>query len=104
MSVVAYPGALYIFHFYWKKTCCGHNYLSVLSLSSSIANSFGFEFNCFLYLSPNELCCGESDSQDAWTALMCAAQLGHADCVRLLLDSGADTEAKNHVRPRSFID
>ena len=29
---------------------------------------------------------------------MCAAGKGHADCVRVLLDAGADKEAKGHVR------
>ncbi len=34
-------------------------------------------------------------AQDGETALMWAA--GHADCARLLLDAGADTEAKDKV-------
>ena len=33
-----------------------------------------------------------------FTALMLAAEGGQTDCVRLLLDSGADKEAKNIVR------
>ena len=37
-------------------------------------------------------------AQDGETALMCAATRGHADCVRVLLDAGADKEAKNKVR------
>ena len=32
------------------------------------------------------------------TALMAAAEKGHTECVRLLLDSGADKEAKNNAR------
>ncbi len=32
------------------------------------------------------------------TALIDAAACGHADCVRLLLDAGADTEVKDKVR------
>jgi hypothetical protein len=32
---------------------------------------------------------------------MLAARKGHAECVRLLLEAGADTEAKNDVRRRS---
>ncbi len=32
------------------------------------------------------------------TALMTAAEKGHADCVRLLVDVGADKEAKDNVR------
>ena len=37
-------------------------------------------------------------SQGGWTALMRAAIEGHADCVRLLLDAGADMDAKHNVR------
>ncbi len=33
-------------------------------------------------------------AQDGCTPLICAAENGHADCVRLLLDAGADKEAK----------
>ncbi len=29
---------------------------------------------------------------------MCAVRWGRADCVRLLIDAGADKEAKNNVR------
>ncbi len=36
--------------------------------------------------------------QDGWTALISAAYKGHADCLRLLLDAGADMNAKNRVR------
>ena len=34
------------------------------------------------------------------TALAGAADRGHADCVRLLLDAGADENVTNHVRVR----
>ncbi len=37
-------------------------------------------------------------SQSEYTALMFAAARGHADCARLLLDAGADKNAKNEVR------
>ncbi len=37
-------------------------------------------------------------SQDGYTALISAAAYGHADCVRLLIDAGANKEAKNGVR------
>jgi hypothetical protein len=36
--------------------------------------------------------------QFGMTALMPAASNGHADCARLLLDAGADKEAKDKVR------
>ena len=35
--------------------------------------------------------------QDGSTALIIAASNGHADCVRLLLDAGADASAKDGV-------
>ena len=37
-------------------------------------------------------------AQDGWTALIRAGYNGHADCVRLLLDAGADKNAKANVR------
>ncbi len=37
------------------------------------------------------------------TALMFAAQYGHADCARLLLDAGADTNAQDKVRARAGV-
>jgi ankyrin repeat protein len=40
----------------------------------------------------------ESDAQDGSTVLIWAAANGHTDCVRLLIDAGADKEARNHVR------
>ena len=46
--------------------------------------------------------CVEFDLQDGYTALIFAAEYGHADCVRLLLDVGADTGANNNVRRRSL--
>jgi ankyrin repeat protein len=48
---------------------------------------------------------GKFDSQGGYTALMWAAGNGHADCVRLLIDAGADKEAKDHVRVgRCFVE
>ncbi len=37
-------------------------------------------------------------AQDGWTALMYAARVNHSDCVRLLLDAGADTNVKDKAR------
>ena len=50
------------------------------------------------------LCVGifEAHAQDADTALVHAVRWEHADCVRLLLDAGADTNAKNEVHDRSL--
>ena len=36
--------------------------------------------------------------QDGWTALMAAAQNGHREVVELLLQHGADANAKDKVR------
>jgi ankyrin repeat protein len=41
---------------------------------------------------------GECVSQGRWTALIRAAMNSHADCARLLIDAGADKEAKTNVR------
>ena len=38
-------------------------------------------------------------SQDGFTALMFAAQEGYADCLKALLEEGADKEAKDEVCP-----
>ena len=40
----------------------------------------------------------ESDSQDEFTALIQAAGNGRAECARLLIDAGADKEARDRVR------
>jgi hypothetical protein len=42
--------------------------------------------------------CGESDSQFGETALMRAASNDHTDCVHMLIDAGADKDAKGYVR------
>ena len=36
--------------------------------------------------------------QAGWTALLWAAENGRMDCARLLLDAGADKNAKSNVR------
>jgi ankyrin repeat protein len=37
-------------------------------------------------------------TQGGETALICAAYEGHIDCVRLLVEAGADKNAKSNVR------
>jgi ankyrin repeat protein len=37
-------------------------------------------------------------AQEGWTTLSLASLNGQTDCVRLLLESGADKDAKNNVR------
>jgi hypothetical protein len=39
-------------------------------------------------------------SQDGLTSLVIAGEHGHVDCVRLLIDSEADKDAKDQVRRR----
>ena len=39
----------------------------------------------------------------AVTPLMLAAMMGNADCVRLLIDGGANTEARDMVRAIEFV-
>ncbi len=36
--------------------------------------------------------------QSGWTPLICAAESGKADCARLLLDAGAETDTHDEVR------
>ena len=43
------------------------------------------------------------DSQFGETALQLAARNGHLEVAQLLLDTGADKDAKNNVRPDSSI-
>ena len=40
-------------------------------------------------------------AQSGYTALIYAAHYGRADCARLLLDAGADKNAKANVRARA---
>jgi hypothetical protein len=79
----------------------------MLKLSDAIFHFFFSDINllrCFVIYLP--FCMAASAAahwhllraQDGWTALICAGYHGKADCVRLLLGSGADTEAKDNVR------
>ena len=45
----------------------------------------------------------DSHSQNGETSLFRAAANSHEDCVRLLLDAGADQDAKNIVRRPSLL-
>ena len=49
------------------------------------------------------VCVGGPVLQNGFTALICASDRGQTDCVRLLLDAGADKEAKSNVRRRSLF-
>jgi hypothetical protein len=39
-----------------------------------------------------------SETQDGATALMLSAKFGHAKCLRMLLEKGADKDARGKVR------
>ncbi len=56
-------------------------------------------FTLILFLCPPALSRAGGASQNGSTALIYAVQYHHANCVRLLLDAGADAEAKDRVRP-----
>ncbi len=49
------------------------------------------------------MCIGKYDSQDGDTALICAAKRRFVDCVQLLIDAGADKDAKDNVRRQSLL-
>ncbi len=55
----------------------------------------------FMRLSAIRVLCAHVQVQG--TALIRAATQGHADCVRLLLDVGADKDAQDKVRCRSLL-
>ncbi len=69
----------------------------LFSFSLSLFLRCHFTVQSSLGMWPYE-CGDESDSQLRLTALMHTATMGHADCVRLLIDAGADKEAKDAVR------
>ena len=46
---------------------------------------------------------GAAAAQDGMTALIRAAGYGHADCMQLLLDAGADKNAQDKVRARAGV-
>jgi ankyrin repeat protein len=57
---------------------------------------FMFSYHPFMCSYP------DAKSQLGQTALQSAAEKGHTDCVRLLLEAGADKETKDIVRVRPF--
>ena len=98
----------------WNQTTLMQG-LSLLPLLFCIRiNGFTRVFPCvvvllFLDLRTNHalllvlcVCGGNSISQDRATALMRAAVHGHTDCAQLLIDAGADKEAKNNVHHLSL--
>jgi hypothetical protein len=49
------------------------------------------------------LACEDSDLQWGATALINAALCNKINCARLLIDAGADKDAKNYVRRQSLL-
>ena len=47
--------------------------------------------------------CSAGGLQGGLTALICAAEYGHTSCARLLIDAGADKDAKDEVRFQSLL-
>jgi hypothetical protein len=77
-----------LFCIYFHQFTCG------------IAVSF-LHFTCCWWWQCVGIC--KFDSQHGWTALIGAAHECQADCVRLLIDAGADKDAKDNVRARSLL-
>jgi hypothetical protein len=69
------------------------------SLICSYVHRFAshFESHCCVVCILVHLTFADSNAQNGYTPLIWAAWNGHADCARLLLDAGADKEAKCNV-------
>ncbi len=59
-------------------------------VAAAIAGSFCMHMLLFIFC--------KNRPQNGFTALIHAAMRGHIECVRLLLDAGADKEGKDEVR------
>ncbi len=77
--------------------------ISIQFLSSFSRNSQSICISYCVCKSASAVCGGESDSQSEWTALISAALSGNAECVRPLIDAGADTNVKDMVGRRSLL-
>ena len=100
-------------HVFFRYLCLSLS-LDLLFSISPVVSTFRARFTNF---SPHShyilrylfYCAGEcnfrliADSQGGRTALMYAASHGNADCVRLLIDAGADKEVKGNVRAGSLL-
>jgi hypothetical protein len=78
-------------------------FLQVIRIEASVKIQMGIP-TCFNYCFIFDLKVAfEQLAQGGWTALILAARWGHTDCVQLLLDAGADKNAADNVRGRSFL-
>jgi len=68
----------------------GHPFVSFLLFVIALSTCINFAWNHLIL-------------QDGAAALMMAADNGHSDCVRMLIDAGADKEAKSKVRIDRFV-
>jgi hypothetical protein len=89
------------------RTCVSCEYMMLSA--GSITNAYAWRVNVPIHVDADCAMCvcnggvcwwfdGDSSSQTGSTALIWAAANGHTECVRLLIDAGADTEAQIAVR------
>jgi hypothetical protein len=76
--------------------------------SIAMINCLSRFFNSLIALmlrcvSPLHICCTHTCAQTGSTALIWAGRYGRADCLRLLLDAGADKDASDKVYPFGCI-
>ena len=64
---------------------------------------FVVHFDVFLQRRWRFLFFDEYNSQYGWTALIWAALKSHTDCLRLLIDAGANKDARDDVRCWSLL-
>jgi hypothetical protein len=72
-----------------------HEHASVWMQRVSFFTNISARFVCSSFVCP---CWRMFNAQDGCTALISAAGEGHIECVRLLIEAGANKEAKDKVR------
>ncbi len=80
---------------------CTCYFLTQIKSVASCSVSIFVLFLCFIYCIWLTFAALIPRVQDGCTALMHAAAKGHTECVRLLLDDGADKNAQSNVRDLS---
>ncbi len=95
-----------VFCFIQFPTSLSLSFKSCLGFVATLLSTHNFSLVLFLLSFLFQWCryvFGQSDSQDGNTALIRAARKGHTDCARMLIDAGADKEAKDEVRCGSML-